>query len=266
MNEFSPEMIRHLHNQLQAALQDAKRAETLRDEKLATVRYQATCASQHATRAQELGRLLAYADPDNAELYKAEAGEPKDMSKLETFLDGLRKLIEFYKLHPDVPVPSHSTITLYAHNAEPDEEIAGTARIAELMGVKARREAPNDHFRGTLVFGGSVTLETVSCKRTDSTWHTRDPLPQWFVQEQARYDGEGFAQSPDEDAQSAEAEPADPRSCDECGTTVNVVRARKGVGQAAALVYLCRTCRTLAIEAGEIVPVQLPEPRSEADR
>lgn len=186
---YFQELAEDLRRQLKDAHESGAEALACRDKALATAREEAGYAEGHLQREAELRRLLRdVVDPGNYERYADPASSTVADPRRGEFLDGLRKLIEYYDLHPDLPTPSSVDLNVFADDRSgPDEEIAQVARLAASIGLTASRKQPNHHFRATMQFSERVGLSVVSCQRTESDWKVGDPLPEWFVREQAIY-------------------------------------------------------------------------------
>lgn len=190
-HEFSEELAADLRRQLDAAQQEAAEALGCRDKALATAREEAGYAEDHLRRAAELRTLLRrHVDPENAELYSEPDASIAASPKRREFLDGMRKLIEYYDLHPDLPAPENAQLHVFPDrkpDAGPEWEFTEVARIAAAMGLTAQRKRPNHHFSAVMSFSKSVDVHVATTRRTDSGWKDGDELPQWFLHEQDTY-------------------------------------------------------------------------------
>lgn len=185
---YSQELITDLRRQFKDAQALGTECLAARDKALATAREEAGYAEGHLQRATELRTLLRdHVDAGNADQY-ADPATPAASPRRREFLDGLRKLLEFYELHPDLPTPHSADLNVFPDGRGDDEqEIAQVARMASALGIAARRPKPNFHFRAEIKFSEAVDLSFVSTALTDKDWKPGDELPQWFLHEQATY-------------------------------------------------------------------------------
>jgi len=196
---FSPELVADLRRQIDDAQQMGTEALACRDKALETAREEAGYAEGHLRRATELRTLLRhYVDTENADQYTEPDASPAADSRRAEFLDGLRKMIEYYELHPDLPTPHGASMHVFPDElGNPDQECAEVVRIATAMGLTAQRKRPNHHFSASMRFSDAVEVAVATTTRTDHGWKNGDELPQWFLHEQATYapqacdDGEG---------------------------------------------------------------------------
>lgn len=139
--------------------------------------------------AAQLRQLLRFADPDHADAY---ADPPRQSveayAERTAILDGIREMLDFLEGHPDIPVASLADFRIYPRGGGLTEEME-VDRIAREMGVPSGRPAPNDHYRAVRTFGPvyrhnrTVTLEAMSCDRTDLNWKPGNPFPDWWPSE-----------------------------------------------------------------------------------
>jgi len=185
---FSDALVADLRRQLSDAQQMGAEALACRDKALETAREEAGYAARHLRRATELRTLLRhYVDNEHADQYIEPDASPAADSRRAEFLDGLRKVTEYYELHPDLPTPHGATMHVFPERGNPDQECAEVTRIATAMGLTAERKRPNCHFSASMRFSNAVEIAVATTSRTDHDWKNGDELPQWFLHEQATY-------------------------------------------------------------------------------
>lgn len=188
---FSEELVADLRRQLDDAQFRAANHLAARDKAIAEAREQAGEAEWHLRRAAELRTLLRHhVDREHADQYAEPDASPADGARRREFLDGMRKLIGYYDLHPELPSPEHAQLHVFPDrqpDAGPEWEFTEVARIAAAMGLTAQRERPNCHFRAIMHFSKAVEVHVATTARTDSSWKDGDELPQWFLHEQDVY-------------------------------------------------------------------------------
>lgn len=194
---FDPKLIAGLQDQLKTETRAAADERRQAADNRADERQHLAAAVENDRRAAQFRELLRVADPGNARKYADPKGglDVREFSRRSALIAGARELIDFLEAHPQVPADCLREFHVYPRHGDAIEEEREVDRIAAVLGVPSARTAPNRHYRATRAFGpgGEVTLESVSCARTDLAWKEGDPFPDWWPTEEAAAAAERFA-------------------------------------------------------------------------
>ena len=186
--QMDPTLIAGLKEQLKTELAAAVDRRRQAAESRHWLRKHHAFAAEHDERAAQFRQLLRIADPEHADAYADPQQERREYSQRAAILAGARELLDFLEENPDLPVHTlQDSFVLFPRAGDADANEAEVDRIARIMGVPSGRETPARHYRATKAFGpgGVVTLESYTCERTDVTWKTGDPYPDWWPTDEA---------------------------------------------------------------------------------
>jgi hypothetical protein len=187
--QFSPDLIAGLRESLKRAEgQASDQRRQAADSRVSVQRHMAAAAEQDAQAAQ-YRELLRVADPKRAAAYADpdQSANAREWSLRQARIAGAREVIDFLEAHPELPVDALRSFNIFPHLKDEIANEQAVDRFAGVMGVPSGREAPNRHYRAAKTFGpdGAVSLEAVTCGRTDTSWNEGDPFPDWWPTEQA---------------------------------------------------------------------------------